>query len=334
MSVDKESHILELRIDEALDVFRALALESRIVILQLLASGDKNINELGAALGISQPTVTKHIQQLEQAGLVRSEYMPGLQGMQKRCHLRRDRLIVSIQSLTAIEDKVDEITMPIGLYTLANPGGTCGLANRTKFIGFLDKPQSFYDPERASAEILWMATGFVEYMFPNDLPTSMDVDRLELSMEICSEAPDHNPDWPSDITVWINGIEIGTWTSPGDFGGRRGLLTPDWWVEHMTQFGLLKIWTVEETGTYVDGTRVSDVSLSRLLVVPQQPVSVRVGVKPDAEHQGGFNLFGRGFGNYAQDLVLRLFYSRKKGADRRSDSIAVDAGDLPFSTGD
>jgi len=334
MTNDTESRILELRIDEALDVFRALALESRIVILQLLASGDKNINELGAALGISQPTVTKHIQQLEQAGLVRSEYMPGLQGMQKRCHLRKDHLIIKIPSQTSVEDKVDEVTMPIGLYTLAHPGGTCGLANRTKFIGFLDKPQSFYDPERATAEILWMATGFVEYMFPNDLPTSMDVDRLELSMEICSEAPDHNPDWPSDITVWVNGIEIGTWTSPGDFGGRRGLLNPDWWVEHMTQFGLLKIWTIDDSGTYVDGTQVSDVSLSKLFVVPQQPLSIRIGVKPDAEHQGGFNLFGRGFGNYAQDLVLRLFYSRKKGGDRRGDLVDADSSSLQLSTGD
>ncbi len=328
MATDAESHILELRINEALDVFRALALESRIVILQLLATGDKNINELGAALGISQPTVTKHIQQLEQAGLVRSEYMPGLQGMQKRCHLRRDRLIIQIPAQASSEERVDEVTMPIGLYTLANPGGTCGLANRTKFIGFLDKPQAFYAPERASAEILWMATGFVEYTFPNDLPTSMEIDRLELSMEICSEAPDHNPDWPSDITVWINDVEVGTWTSPGDFGGRRGLLNPDWWVEHMTQFGLLKIWSVDEVGSYVDGNQVSEVNLSKLFIVPQQPITIRIGVKPDAEHQGGFNLFGRGFGNYAQDLVLRLIYSRKKGSDRRVDSLEATSGEL------
>ena len=173
-----------------------------------------------------------------------------------------------------------------------------------------------------------MATGFVEYTFPNDLPTSMEIDRLELSMEICSEAPDHNPDWPSDITVWINDVEVGTWTSPGDFGGRRGLLNPDWWVEHMTQFGLLKIWSVDEVGSYVDGNQVSEVNLSKLFIVPQQPITIRIGVKPDAEHQGGFNLFGRGFGNYAQDLVLRLIYSRKKCSDRRVDSLEATSSEL------
>lgn len=322
---DSDAIIFEVQDAEAVELFRALGLESRISILKLLAEGEKNINELGSALGVSQPTVTKHIQQLEQVGLVVSEYLPGLQGMQKKCRLRYNRLMFSLAPSIASENRVDEIAMPIGLYTLVNPGGTCGLANRTKFIGFLDKPQSFYDPERASAEILWMANGFVEYTFPNDLPSSMEVERLELAMEVCSEAPDHNPDWPSDLTLWINGVEVGTWTSPGDFGGKRGLLNPQWWVEHMTQFGLLKIWSVDRDRSYVDGSRISEVGLSRLLVTPQQPITIRLGVKPDAEHQGGFNLFGRGFGNYAQDLVLRLHYVPKKGQERHGDNIAANA---------
>ena len=74
------------------------------------------------------------------------------------------------------------------------------------------------------------------------------------------------------------------------------------------------------------GSRISDVALSRLLVTPQQPITIRLGVKPDAEHQGGFNLFGRGFGNYAQDLVLRLHYVPKKGQERHGDNIAASAG--------
>jgi predicted transcriptional regulator len=322
--MESESHIFEVRNEDAVEMCRALALECRFAILQLLASGDKNINELGTALGVSQPTVTKHIQQLEQAGLVVSEYMPGVQGMQKRCRLRYNRLIINLAPDIVTDYRVDEVSMPIGLYTLVNPGGTCGLANRTKFIGFLDKSQSFYDPERATAEILWMANGFVEYTFPNDLPTSMEVERLEFVMEVCSEAPDHNPEWPSDLTLWINGVEIGTWTCPGDFGGKRGLLTPTWWVEHMTQFGLLKIWSVDRDGSYVDGSRISDVTLSRLVVMPQQPLTIRLGVKPDAEHQGGFNLFGRGFGNYAQDLVLRLHYFPKKNSERRSEAVSAN----------
>ena len=36
----------------------------------------------------------------------------------------------------------------------------------------------------------------------------------------------------------------------------------------------------------------------------------KYGVKKDAKHPGGVNIFGRGFGNYDQDIVLRLHTKR------------------------
>lgn len=323
--MQNKSHILELRGRESGELFRALSSETRLELLHLLAEGDRNINELCVRTGLAQPTITKHIQVLEQAGLVTSEYMPGQQGMQKRCRLLRDRLLVSFENLAGSDMKVEEISMPIGLYTLVNPAGTCGLANRERIIGFVDIPQAFYDPARATAQILWMAEGFVEYVFPCTLPTSADIRRMELTMEICAEAPNFDLDYPSDITVWVNGVELGTWIAPGDFGGRRGLLNPDWWLDHMTQYGAQKIWSVDQEGAYVDGTRVSDTNLSRSMIVANQPITVRIGVKPDADHPGGFNLFGSGFGNYAQDLVLRLHYVTKKSTYRSGALTLADA---------
>ena len=78
-----------------------------------------------------------------------------------------------------------------------------------------------------------------------------------MRMEVCSEAPLYNLNWPSDMTVWINGVEIGTWTSPSDFGGERGQLTPEWWPLRNTQYGLLKVWHVSERDSEVDGRPVS-----------------------------------------------------------------------------
>ena len=291
---------------KGLDVYKALAHESRVAILELLASGDKNINEICGALGLGQPTVTRHIQQLEGAGLVASEYVSAQQGTQKRCRLSNDRLIVSFEPIEERRESVVEVSMPIGLFTLANATVPCGLANREGYIGFLDQPHGFFEPERVSAQILWMAGGFVEYVFPSRVPFNVTVDRLELTMEVCSEAPDYNENWPSDLTVWVNGVDLGSWTSPGDFGVKRGVLNPDWWQPRLTQHGLFKIWSVDGTGSYVDGQPISDVPMSRLMVMPGQPISIRLGVRPDAANQGGFNLFGSGFGNYAQDLVLRL----------------------------
>lgn len=319
------AHILEVHGSQSVELFKALASETRVRILELLAQSEMNINELAQALNTSQPTVTKHTQLLEQIGLIHTEYKPGVQGMQKRCRLAYDRFIISFEPTEPVQNRVEEIEMPVGLYTLVHPTPTCGLANKERIIGFLDDPQSFFDPERATAQLLWMAEGFVEYVFPCTLGADVEIRRLELLMEVCSEAPNYDNDYPSDITVWINGVEVGTWTSPGDLGGRRGRLNPPWWNDYMTQYGMLKIWSVDAEGSYVDGTPVSDTTIADLMLVPHQPIMVRIGVKPDAEHIGGFNLFGRGFGNYEQDLVLRLHYATR-GRVSPQETVATREG--------
>jgi predicted transcriptional regulator len=52
--------------------------------------------------------------------------------------------------------------------------------------------------------------------------------------------------------------------------------------------------------------KVSPVSLKDLDVDTHHSIRLRIGVKDDARHPGGINIFGRGFGNYDQDIVLRL----------------------------
>ena len=111
-------------------------------------------------------------------------------------------------------------------------------------------------------------------------------------MEVCSEAPLHNEHWPSDIVVSINGVEFGVWTSPGDFGDQRGAFTPQWWSTANTQFGLMKVWQVTQTGSFIDGVRLSDVTLSDLDVTAHDFLSVRVAVPADATNVGGINIFG------------------------------------------
>ena len=136
------------------------------------------------------------------------------------------------------------------------------------------------------------------------------LDDIEVSFEVCSEAPLHHADWPSDITVWIGNAEIGTWTSPADFGGERGALTPTWWDSQNSQYGLLKVWRVTNSGSYVDGIQVSKVTLNNLTLKPGEPIPVRIGIKEKAANVGGINLFGSKFGNYPQDIVLRQHFKR------------------------
>ena len=301
-------HIKELAATESVALFRALASESRARIIELLAGRDMNINELSQALKLTQPSVTKHVQILEEAGLVESDYIAGPQGMQKRCRRAHDRIIVDMSANTPLDDLVAEIEVPIGMYTDVRAVPTCGLANRERFIGHLDNPVSFFLPERADAQILWSSGGYVEYVFTNSLPLQARVTSCDLAMEIASEAPGYDNVYPSDITVWINDVQIGTWQSPGDPGGTRGRLNPQWWHDNLNQSGYLKVWQVSGSGTSVDGIPISAVRIDSLKLAPWQTVKVRIGVLPEAQNQGGFTLFGKGFGNYEQDLVLRLHY--------------------------
>jgi predicted transcriptional regulator len=198
--------------------------------------------------------------------------------------------------------------MPVGAYVDFQVTPTCGLTSETGIIGLFDDPSSFYEPGHIRAQLLWFHYGYVEYRFPNRLPSKAVPDTLRLSLEICSEAPMHHEDWPSDITVWINGTEIGSWTSPADFGGKRGVLTPEWWESRNTQYGLLKVWQVNGEASFVDGVRVSPIRLEDLQIKEHDFISVRIGVKPEATNLGGINIFGSKFGNYPQDIVLRIDY--------------------------
>lgn len=308
-------HIKELSASDSVALFRALASESRAKIIELLSERDMNINELSQALKLTQPSVTKHVQILEEAGLVLSDYIAGPQGMQKRCRRAHDRLVVELSGTQTRKDLVAEIEVPIGMYTDVNAFPTCGLASRERFIGHLDNPVSFFLPERAQAEIIWSSGGYVEYVFTNSLPLQAQITDVDLSMEISSEAPGYDNEYPSDVTVWLNGVEIGTWRSPGDPGGMRGRLNPLWWWDNLNQSGYLKVWQVDSAGTSIDGVRISNVGIRELNLAPWSVIKVRIGVKPDAQNQGGFTLFGKGFGNYEQDLVLRLHYQMPHGVE-------------------
>ena len=71
---------------------------------------------------------------------------------------------------------------------------------------------------------------------------------------------------------------------------------------------MLKRWLVTDRGTTIDGIGLSTIEVTSLGLAHGEPIVVRIGVRPDAANVGGLNLFGRGFGNYPQDLGLRLEY--------------------------
>ncbi|SMB79866.1 ArsR/SmtB family transcription factor [Deinococcus hopiensis] len=308
------SRLLMLEGESALPVLKALANETRLLILSLLTHNAMNVSELAAALNLPHSTVNFNLNQLLSAGLITVEYEPGTRGSQKLCSRRYDEVNFKMPGV-GVEAQSDQVTvtMPIGNYSHVEVQPTCGLASDTKIIGMLDDPRSFFEPDHVYAQILWFGGhGHLDYVFPNNLPYGALPTQIDLSMEVCSEAPQYDPDWPSDLTLWINGVEVGTWTSPGDFGGQRARLTPSWWNDDQTSYGLLKHWIVRDEGAFIDGESLSSVTLDALGLTGSNHIRVRLGVKPDARNRAGLNLFGRRFGNYEQDLVLRMNYAFPK----------------------
>ncbi len=294
--------------EDSVATIKALGSAQRLRILAYLQDKVANVTEIAEALAMPLSTTLLHLNVLEQAGLVRVETVAASRGVQKLCARIFDVIVVVLPQQRPLMGKTVSHQMPVGGYSDCQIFPTCGLASASGIIGLLDDPASFYEPARLQAQLLWFQHGYVEYRFPLRLPPDLTVASIQVSAELCSEAPLYHNDWPSDIYLEVNGQRLGVWTSPGDFGDRRGNLTPDWWEDWNSQYGLLKVWRVTADGTWLDNDPLSDVRLSDLALDQQPFVRVRFGVDPNAEHVGGLNLFGGGFGDYPQAILLQVHY--------------------------
>lgn len=293
-------------------VYEALASRARLDILDRLAKRPMSVKEIAEALSFSSATVTVHVQKLEEAGLVACTPAPGKHGRQKICTLAADSFQGSFRT-RAGSGYLDPLqcSIRVGHYTDFAVKSTCGLATASSFVGQLDDPRYFSDPRRFDADVLWFASGFVEYRIPNYLLQDQRLARIDISLELCSEAPGSNAIYPSDISFELCGAPLGTWTCPGDFGDKRGRLNPEWWpTANKTQYGLLKILSVTEEGAFIDGVKLSDTAIGDVRPAFAQDLPLRISVKPDADNVGGVTLFGQGFGNYNQNIEVSFRVAR------------------------
>ncbi|MCQ6562455.1 ArsR/SmtB family transcription factor [Paenibacillus mendelii] len=287
-----------------LPLYEALASSVRLRVLELLAGQPMNVKELASALGLSSAIVTMHTKKLEKGGLIRTELVRRNGGTHKICSLAVNRIELMIPEKGDQPRPFQELSVPVGHYTRFDVHPTCGLATTERIIGQFDDPRYFFEPERMHARILWFGRGFVEYRIPNYVLPGQTLEEIEISLEIGSEAPGTSENWPSDIHFYLNDVLLGVWTSPGDPGEGRGQLTPAWWS--VNQYGWLKMVRVTAGGTFIDGQRLSDVTLDDI-PVSRNDWTLKIEVPKDALHVGGATLYGEGFGNYNQDIVFRTY---------------------------
>lgn len=314
MSEEIQGKIAHLSVEQPellAKIAHALSSPLRIEIMRVLSIRLMNVGELAKELDVPMSTMALAIRQLEDAGLTRSTQQPGLHGSTKVCSRRLDTVTISLFPNTADSDSsAILLQMPIGGYSSAeNIQPTCGIVSATQSLGPTDLPRSFYSPQRFEAQLLWFRQGFLEYRFSTVDQIHNNVEFLELSFEACSEAPLYCFNWPSDISVEINHKRLGTWTCPSDCGGRYGHLTPQWWDLANTQFGFLKSWRIDRTGSYLDHNRISDLCIEDLNLSDNPYISVRIGIDPNAKHANGINLFGEKFGDHPQGINLQIGFS-------------------------
>lgn len=298
-------------LDEGLEVFKALGSELRINIIKLLQENhEMNMNELATSLGITNGALTSHIKKLEESGIIQVMTERGGHGNQKICKVAVDKIVVDVESEETEEDQnIYNTEVKVGHYSDYNVYPTCGLATSKAIVGEVDDPRYFSHPDRINAGILWFTKGYIEYMIPNLLPSATKIDQITFSLEISSEAPGINNDWPSDISIFLNDVKIGTWTSPGDYGDVQGIFTPDWWFPNWNQYGLLKMIVINKKGTFVDGLKISDVTINQFNLDYKSTVRFKFEIEEDAKNIGGITIFGSEFGNYNQDIKVRIAYS-------------------------
>lgn len=287
---------------------KALSSDDRIKILGILQKQAKYMIELSNELSIPLATVSRHIDILAAAKLIYISYSPGPKGHSKLCAQAFYSATVHYTAEPTDNNDAIWITeMPIGLYSNCSITAPCGMNGKTAPLGQFDNPLVFYSAERTNAELIWFTTGYLSYLLPYQHSKDFKSTNLNISFEICSETVYHRNKWPSDITVIINDIEIHTFTSPGDFGGRRGKFTPDFWPEMSTQYGILMSFTINENGVYVNNIFIHDkVKIKDLYLEKNSYVKFMLTIKEDAIYKGGMNLFGKNFGDYNQAIVMTI----------------------------
>lgn len=282
---------------------KALSSPIRISIIRQLLNKPMTITELSALNGLPNSTTIFHLRILEKAKIVIMHYRPNKKGHTQVFFLNFLEIHLSLSNNFIPPNNTFTQSMPVGMFTDAEFYEYVRFATDTEIIR-IDAKDCF-NPLRMSAQLLWTNGGKITYSFGNNFATEK-LSSLSFSLEICSETVYYNNDWKSDISFAVNNVELLTYTSPSDYGGEiRGKLNPAWWTNNNTQYGDLITISITERGVFLNNNIVNQhVTLSDLKIENFNKLLLSIYTKKDAVHYGGFNIFGKSFGNHPQDIVL------------------------------
>ena len=293
-------------------IAKALSHPLRIKILNQILHEPRSIIALAKLNKLNNSTVIFHLKLLEEAGLVTSRARPNFKGKTLIFYINFVHLHLAAQApLLKSKENTVEQSMGVGNYIYAKPEGYIRIATDDDFM--VMESDDTYNPKRFEAKLLCMDNGEVTYAFSNAFSKRARVHRLEFSLEISSESPYYCNDWKSEIFFRICGVDVATFLSLGDYGGVRGLLNPDWWDSKYSQNGVLTTIAIDNAGVYVNNEMVrDDVTIETLELESKDRILFSFRTDQSSQYAGGFNVYGKTFGNEPQDIVLKAYVSDDK----------------------
>lgn len=292
------------------ELFAALDSDVRLQIVNILTKNKEiNLNQLAKEVNLTNGAITAHIKKLEEAGLITVQSKSGVRGSQKVCSLAETKIIIDLIDEAEVPKNVYTYDVGVGHYVDYRISPTCGVVTQNAMIGEFDDPKYFSFPERIDASLIWFTEGYITYQLPNNLKISEQCTELQIGMELASEAPGYTTYYPSDISFKINGTELGYFTSIGEFNDRKGIFTPPWWFENLGQYGKMKLLTINDNGCFIDGLKISNVTINDLNINPNSTIAFSICVDKNAANVGGVTIFGKGFGDYNCGITFKMFYN-------------------------
>jgi len=305
-------------------VVKALSSDSRMKILTMLSGGDMNIQSIADRLDLSKTATLVHINVLEKAGFITSRYQSGSAGKKRICHREYDRLVFDFDPLKNEDEEETyyENEIAVGNYFGFDAWAPCGLATHNHIIRKWDDPNTFFSTERVNAAMVWTAFGYLEYRIPMDpLFVGRHITKIKINMELAAHhmvkthaaltlppgiTADRITEDSTDVTFWVNGTEIGTQIVGVGSSREEAVYTPTWWRTLPYHGELVKL-SINEGGCFINKRKTSDRVSGAILDEQNRFLTLRIGIKPDAEHMNGIMLFGSDFGHYNHGLMVKFF---------------------------
>ncbi len=306
-------HIHTLR--DGLPLFKALGSETRIAILELLIDkGPMRMTKIAQELQITGGALTTHVRMLNEAGILLIQTKGGRHGIQKVCSVNNERILIEAP-MRAQGHQVYEADVEIGQFIDCEASSPCGIATTDRMLRPHDDPSSFSDPERLRAGVLWMDNGFVEYAVPSFVKAGQRLTKLEIAMEVGAGGPKLDEgDEGTEIAVSLSGHPLGTLALSPAKDNMVGKANPAWWNNAYRQRGANHMISVDDKGTFLNGERISDITLDDLDIKGKRSLPLRLST---VSGKKGFTLYGRGFGGQPHGIRVRSHYKKTKKAEEK-----------------